>query len=189
MEEHREKDSAEQTEAQESEYQEPEHPEFEDLNHPARAGLDPNRRPDGTFIKGHKYQWKPGQSGNPNGRPPNGEQRPGKPPEITRITDLMRHMSSKPCTVKGYKNMTWAQAVAKAMFEYVVGKGNSRLAKELLDRLDGTVKQIHEVETTGRTILEFVVAEPPDKAQHEENMANGKLNGTTKAGDSHNEGS
>jgi len=35
-----------------------------------RNNGDPQRRADGTFKAGHQYRFKPGQSGNPSGRPP-----------------------------------------------------------------------------------------------------------------------
>ncbi len=35
-----------------------------------RNSGDPQRRADGTFKAGHQYRFKPGQSGNPSGRPP-----------------------------------------------------------------------------------------------------------------------
>jgi len=165
----------------EQEYQEPEHPEFDDINN--RATEDPFRNDDGTFKKGHNHGFQKGQSGNPSGRPKNGEQDIGNAPSMNSITALLRHLSKKPCTIKGYKKMTWGQALAKKMFMFSLEKGNAQLCKELLDRIDGTVKQIHEVDATSKTILKFSVAEAPDKAQHEENKANGKLNGTTKAGD------
>ncbi len=35
-----------------------------------RNSGDAKRRADGTFKAGHQYRFKPGQSGNPSGRPP-----------------------------------------------------------------------------------------------------------------------
>jgi len=175
-----EKDSS-KTNSEPEKFSEPEHPEFDELNNPAK--YDPNRNEDGTFKEGHTAGWKKGQSGNPSGRPKNGEQHVGQVPDINRITDLLRFMASKPCTVAGYKKMTWSQAVAKKMYEFIVKEGKYQLCNDLLDRVDGTVKQLHEVDATTRTVLKFEVAKPPNKKQHEENKANGKLNGLTKAGD------
>lgn len=35
-----------------------------------QSGSTGDRRPDGTFIAGHRWSWKPGESGNAKGRPP-----------------------------------------------------------------------------------------------------------------------
>lgn len=163
----------------EQEYVEPEHPEFDDLNN--RASEDPNRNPDGTFKDGHNCGFQKGQSGNPNGRPKTGEQPVGHEPAPTTVTACIRHLMKKPCTVRGYKKMTWAQALSKAMLTHALEKANAQLCNSILDRAEGTVKQIHEIDATSKTILKFSVAEAPDKKQHEENLNNGNLNGTTKA--------
>lgn len=143
----------------------------EELTHPEFSEF---RNSDGTFKDGkHPWAWQKGQSGNPEGHTPG-------IPHGSKLSDLMKHLATKPCTKKGYKKLTWGEAFVKRIFEHALEKGNPQMCKEILDRIDGTVKQLHEVEATSKTILEFVVAKPPDPAQHEKNKQNGDLNGLTK---------
>lgn len=144
------------------EEQEPVHDEF--------------RNPDGTFKPDHPWAWKKGQSGNPRGHIPG-------IPQNAKLTDLMQHLAKQRCSLEGYKKLTWGEVFCLKMFEHAVKKGNPRMSKEILDRIDGTVKQVHEVEAQTKTIVEFVVAHPPDSARHEKNKQNGDLNGLTKKGD------
>ena len=134
------------------------------------------RNPDGTFKPDHPWAWKKGQSGNPKGHTPN-------IPHGLKLAEVMKHLAKQKCSLEGYKKLTWGEVFCLKTFEHVVKDGSPGLVKEVLDRVDGPVKQVHEVEAQSRTILEFVIATPPDKKQHEENKQNGKLNGTTKKGE------
>lgn len=149
--------------AEQQDEEEQEHPEFSEF-----------RNPDGTFKNGsHPWAWQKGHSGNPKGHIPG-------IPNYSKLSDLMKHLAMQPCTKKKYKKLSWGEAFVKVIFEHALEKGNPTLVKEILDRIDGTVKQVHEVEAQSRTILEFVVAKPPDPAQHEKNKKNGDLNGLTR---------
>jgi len=170
------KDKDNASESSEQDYIEPHHPEFADLR---PAALDPDRNPDGTYKKGHSGCWKPGESGNPNGRPPK-DSKPPKPPTPRTISACMKHMLDKQCTVKGYKQLTWKEALAKKVLKFAIAEGKSGLVKEILDRTEGTVAQLHEVEATSKTVLTFKVAEPPPDFL--KNRMNGKLNGLTGKG-------
>ena len=141
---------------------EPNHPEF--------------RNPDGTFNGDHPWAFKPGESGNPSGK---------KKGDLNfkKLTDLMRHIAQQKCTKKGLKKLTWGEALVLRTFDHAIERGTPRLVREILDRIDGTVLQVHEVEAKTKTIIEYVIAQPPDQQQHEENEQNGKLNGTTKKDD------
>lgn len=59
-----------------------------------------------------------------------------------------------------YKGKKWSRALAERMLEFALTKGNPALIKEILDRCDGTVAQLHEIGIT-KTIVEFVEAEQP----------------------------
>ena len=82
--------------------------------------------------------WKPGQSGNPKGRPKN----------VTYISEeLRKFMQSVPALVgkDGKPNTsTGAELIALAWFKGMM-KGNPALLKEALDRLEGKVAQPVEI--------------------------------------------
>jgi len=153
-------------EKEDKEQQEPTEPEHDEF-----------RNPDGTFKPGHPFRWQPGESGNPEGHTKG-------VPHFKKLNDLMVHLAQQPCTRKGYKKLTWGEAFVKRLFEFALEKGNPAMCKEILDRIDGTVKQVHEVEANSKTILTFEIAKPPNPEQHKQNGENGKLNGLTKKGES-----
>lgn len=71
-----------------------------------------------------KYSWKPGQSGNPGGRPRNGI-----------FKDLYTELSNQ--VVPGdLENRTYARLIAMAMFRKAV-MGNIPAAAEIMDRVEG----------------------------------------------------
>lgn len=73
------------------------------------------------------YKWKPGQSGNPNGRPLG---------TVSLVTILKELLAANPAEGK---------AVVEAMVKQ--GKiGNMVATKEMLDRIDGKVAERHKIE-------------------------------------------
>lgn len=78
--------------------------------------------------------WKPGQSGNPNGRPR----------QVKLISDQMKKLMASQCDLKrpdgkrAFPNMTWAQAWTLTMFRLGM-KGNSAAIREVSDRTEGKV--------------------------------------------------
>ena len=71
-----------------------------------------------------KYAWKPGQSGNPGGRP---RKRP--------LKDVYTELSNQ--VVPGDpENRTYARLIAMAMFRKAV-LGNIRAAAEIMNRVEG----------------------------------------------------
>ena len=89
--------------------------------------------PDKQLVS--KGRWKPGQSGNPKGRPP----------KAISITSLVKEILDEvPEEVKpGVKNTegkTWAELVAVTLVRGAV-EGNSAHLKELLERMEGKVTQ------------------------------------------------
>lgn len=74
--------------------------------------------------KGHK--WQPGESGNPNGRPPKGY----------AVTDVMRQMLEEKPEIK--------KALMAKLLEIAL-KGDLPAIREILDRLEGRAKQSVEL--------------------------------------------
>ena len=76
-----------------------------------------------------KPAWKPGQSGNPKGRPPYAK----------TLTSLLRDEIEKICPQDREKR-TWYQLIVLATMQLAI-KGNPTALKEVWERLDGKVKQ------------------------------------------------
>jgi hypothetical protein len=80
-------------------------------------------------------RWKPGQSGNPGGRP-----------KRTPLIDACREVLAK--LVPGDpKGRTYAQAIAEKLAERAV-QGDIRAAQELADRAEGKARQTVQIENT-----------------------------------------
>jgi len=91
-----------------------------------KAKYPPHRHPN-SLANLHGHQWKPGQSGNPRGRP-----------KGTRyITELAREKLGKPCPHAPEK--TWAEYLVDRWLGQAVE--NAGYFKELMDRLEGKVTQ------------------------------------------------
>lgn len=91
--------------------------------------MNPNPQPPPA-----EHQFKPGQSGNPNGAPK------GK-----RISTIMKELLEKelegPDPSSGqYRKMTMAEIIALAMVKEA-STGNVKAAKEVMDRTEGKVPQ------------------------------------------------
>lgn len=95
--------------------------------------------------------WKPGQSGNPKGRPKK---------EIC-ITSLVKEHLEKEAKQHGRELLnedgtkkTWSQIVAEALVAHFI-KGNPTAIKEVLDRVDGKVPDKLEASGPGGGPIEF----------------------------------
>ncbi len=75
---------------------------------------------------GNLKPWKPGQTGNPNGRP-----------KGTSLTLTLRKLLDTP--VPG-KDITYAEAVIRRLVAEAM-KGNTKAANIILERIDGKVPQ------------------------------------------------
>jgi len=84
--------------------------------------------------------WKPGQSGNPKGRPPN----------IRYLTEILRSEVDKPCPpimrkmlsgiIPKKEKLTIGQATVVATIRNMM-KGNAAAIREIWNRMDGKVPQ------------------------------------------------
>lgn len=81
------------------------------------------------------YRWRPGQSGNPGGRP-----------KGTPLIDACREVLAKlvPGDTEG---RTYAQAIAERLATKAV-EGDIRAAQELADRAEGKARQTVQIENT-----------------------------------------
>lgn len=93
--------------------------------------------------------YKPGQSGNPNGRPF------GSQNVSTVLTSMLREIAPKVVIdasfikeiSKGRKKPTIAEAVAARLIYQAVINGDSKALKELLDRTEGRARQVVDIRT------------------------------------------
>jgi hypothetical protein len=94
--------------------------------------------------------WKPGESGNPAGRPKKENCLTSVlKAELSQVPDQLPN--SKPNSAK----LTWAQILGAQAIQQAA-KGNSPYYKEILDRVEGKVTEKHEVvmETIGPPVIE-----------------------------------
>ena len=96
----------------------------------------------------HLRPWKPGQSGNPKGKPKRS------------LTTLLREAGEKG-EVLGERlpeGMTVAEAFAQAAWGHAI-KGNPSFASQILDRLEGKVPSVVQVQH--EAIIEVEFGTPP----------------------------
>lgn len=107
-------------------------------------------------------KWKPGKSGNPNGRPKK---------ELSLISIIKAELESPAYSKDGDQirdrdgnPLTWAQVLGKSIVRQA-GKGNSVAMKELLDRIDGKVPQPleHSGQGGGKLTVSVVLTDDPEK--------------------------
>jgi hypothetical protein len=87
----------------------------------------PSGRPLPDALKATK--WKPGQSGNPSGRPK-------KSTDAKRLSDAYRIQLQEQCTAEGLEHLTWAEAIAVGMAQ-AAARGETTAAKELRETTEG----------------------------------------------------
>lgn len=111
-----------------------------------------NQKADGTFAKGHKLgnRFKPGESGNPA----------GKPPGAKRVSTVLREMMERVAPreikntefvkefCKGRKKVTIADALAARLLTAALIEGESWAVREILDRLEGKAPQSIDIDMT-----------------------------------------
>jgi hypothetical protein len=104
-----------------------------------------------------QYRWKPGQSGNPKGRPPN----------IRTLTERMRGLLDETRVGKTDlpDGMTVADAIARVLVNGAL-KGDVRLLAMVVDRLDGRVPDALVVSGSAdapiKVLVEYADPAPPD---------------------------
>lgn len=101
----------------------------------------------------HLRPWKPGQSGNPKGKPKRS------------LTTLLREAGEKG-EVLGERlpeGMTVAEAFAQAAWGHAI-KGNPSFASQILDRLEGKVPQPEPITKTPAQVTADAVRSARDRA-------------------------
>ncbi len=90
-------------------------------------------------------RWKPGQSGNPKGRPKG----------IKYMSELLREqLDQVPDTIDGKPNTkTWRDLICESILRAAVKGNQPAITKELLDRIEGKVKDTHQIETGDISIV------------------------------------
>jgi len=90
-------------------------------------------------------RWKPGQSGNPKGRPKN----------IKYMSEILREqLDQVPESIDGKKNTkTWRDLICESILRAAVKGNQPAITKELLDRIEGKVKDTHQIETGDISIV------------------------------------
>jgi len=93
-----------------------------------------NRGRTGNLVPGSEAtRWKPGQSGNPGGRP-----------KTAPLSHACRELLASPLP-DDPKGRTYAEAIAETLAERAL-KGDIRAAQELADRAEGRTRQSIEIE-------------------------------------------
>ncbi len=93
-----------------------------------------NKRPDGTFAPGNKLgnRFKPGASGNPNGRP-----------KLTILSEALRAQLA--CVAPDADERTYAEIIAEKLCTEATA-GNVAAAREIADRTEGKARQQVDVD-------------------------------------------
>jgi hypothetical protein len=118
----------------------------------AKSSATPSKKSvRGNPEKIREFQFKPGQSGNPGGRP-----------KKTPVTDAYGQWLNQPSD--SHPDLTWAQLIALQQVKKACD-GDTNAAKEITDRVEGKAKQSIEVkdvtdEFSGKSTaeLEFYAA-------------------------------
>jgi hypothetical protein len=102
---------------------------------PATSSVDtaPTHRETGGFVPGHPWRWKPGQSGNPAGRP--------RRPNPAILSDVLRDGLTQPSPKAPGK--TYAEVIGNLILNAAAG-GNAKTINALLDRTEGRPRRIIE---------------------------------------------
>jgi hypothetical protein len=91
-------------------------------------------------------KWKPGQSGNPAGRPPKGE----------ALTDILKEKVDK-------------HAIAEKLIEVAMDKGDLAALKYIYDRIDGRPKET--IDASISEIPRYIGFRTPDEDESEDSEA------------------
>ena len=100
------------------------------------TGTPENGRKTGEKVPDSKgTQFKPGQSGNPGGRP-----------KVAPHSNACRDILSKPVPADT-ENRTYAQVIAQTLADRAIG-GDLHAAREIADRAEGRPRQSLEIENS-----------------------------------------
>ena len=96
--------------------------------------------------------FKPGQSGNPAGRPPNAK----------TIPEMLRQIGDEECKEEEFAGMTNAEAVQTVVWKCALA-GKQWAVEFLANRTEGKVIEKHEVSGKGPIAMELIVSRKKDE--------------------------
>lgn len=100
-----------------------------------------------SFAKGNEHAFKPGQSGNPKGRPPITGHERAITHSSKKISEAYAIYLEQRCGLEGYEHLTWGEAIAHGMMRVAVG-GDVQAAKELRESTEGKIAD--KMQLTGK---------------------------------------
>ena len=103
----------------------------------------PKKNPINNIPIEKRHTWKPGESGNPGGRP-----------KDTGITPVQIEMMDKPCPYAKDPETTWRMWLAEKGLLQIANRPQA--VKDYKDRVEGVVKD--ELEVTEIQKIEFIPA-------------------------------
>ena len=114
-----------------------------------KTKIDGDKQPySKSRTRGLKPRWKPGQSGNPKGRPPKA---------LCLTSEIKEYLDQVPKVLPNNQpnkeKKTWCKILAEEAV-HQAAKGNHQILKELFDRTEGKVRDKLEVETF--TLSDFI---------------------------------
>jgi len=108
---------------------------------------DTNKIPDNTGDnRNERGQWKPGTSGNPNGKPPG---------SLSLIALLKSELREKIKSSTG-EEMEIARALMKKLVRHALSEEDIRGIKEILDRVEGKSREQIDIEGGAEFTLNIV---------------------------------
>jgi hypothetical protein len=120
------------------------------------AASDTPRGERGQFNGPNPHTWKPGQSGNPNGRP-----------KAKTLSEAIREQLARACE-EDTEGRSWAEVVAEQLVKVAAGKSHensTNAVREICDRTEGKPRQPVELDATGeaRRMLSMLLGVSEDE--------------------------
>ena len=106
---------------------------------PYEDGNGHEKQHEAPWLK--RYHWKPGQSGNPNGKKKGVKTRPNIDKELQ---DYFYNVTKKKQVDGVRKQMSYAEIIVRRLAQ-MVEKGNWSAMKYAIERLGGLPKVFHEI--------------------------------------------
>ena len=93
-------------------------------------------------------RWKPGQSGNPKGRPK----------KTVYLSEMLKEqLDEVPETIDGKQNTkTWRDLICESILRAAVKGNQPAITKELLDRIEGKVTEKHDVTSGNEPLMNLL---------------------------------
>ncbi len=97
--------------------------------------------------KEREYNFKPGVSGNPKGRPKGA---------LSIVAELRKRLADYPMGEHGIRGArTYLEVLTDRIMQKAVDEGDTSIMKDLIDRIDGKPQQNVDVTTQGQPIIQI----------------------------------